>query len=195
MKLIVGLGNPGKKYEATRHNVGFLLIDELIRSWGARGPAFKFESEVFECEVDGEKVILQKPQTFMNLSGQAVQPLMQFYKLIVSDLIVIHDDLDLPPIEFRLKRGGGTGGHNGLKSIEECLGGKNAYERVRIGIGKNPQIETANYVLGKIPTTEMDQFQNQFQDLESAIRLMLQGKIQEAMNRYHRKKEDQKNGI
>jgi PTH1 family peptidyl-tRNA hydrolase len=195
MKLIVGLGNPGKQYENTRHNVGFILIDEIVRSWGAQGPFFKFESEVYECEVDGQKVLLQKPQTFMNLSGKAVQPLMDFYKLSVSDLIVIHDDLDLPPIEFRLKRGGGTGGHNGLKSIEECLGGKNSYERVRIGIGKNPQIEAASYVLGKIPTSEMNQLQEKFKDIESAIRLMLRGKIQEAMNCYHRKKEDQKNGI
>src|SRR4051794_16113943 len=136
MKIVVGLGNPGPKYETTRHNVGFLAVDRLIDEWKATGPASKHQGEVYQADVRGEKVLLVKPETFMNLSGRCVAPLMVFFKCKPSDLIVIHDDLDLIPFALRIKTGGGTGGHNGLKSLDESLGaGQNGYHRIRIGIG------------------------------------------------------------
>src|SRR3989338_9628850 len=122
MKIVAGLGNPGPRYETTRHNVGFLAADRLIDRWNAKGPAAKHEAEIFEAGVGGEKVLIVKPQTFMNLSGRSLAPLVRFYKCDPTDLLVIYDDLDLEPLALRLRTGGGTGGHNGLRSIHEHLG-------------------------------------------------------------------------
>lgn len=194
MKLVVGLGNPGVKYETTRHNIGFLCVDYLVEEWKATGPDTKNQSEVYKCTVGGEQVLLLKPQTFMNLSGRAVAPFYQFYKCKPDDVIVIHDELDIPPLEIKFKTGGGNGGHNGLKSIDECLGaGQLNYHRVRLGIGHprntvHPAMDVADYVLGKIPDPEWNQLADLFKKARGGIELIFQGKMLEAMNKFHGKK-------
>jgi PTH1 family peptidyl-tRNA hydrolase len=190
MKIIVGLGNPGPKYETTRHNIGFLCVDYLVDQWRAQGPVIKHQAEIYQTTVEGEQVILMKPQTFMNLSGRSVGPLYQFYKCEPKDVIVIHDELDIDPLEIRFKTGGSPGGHNGLKSMDECLGSLNTgYNRVRLGIGHprnfNLKMDVADYVLGKIPESDWEELEPLFQKAEGGIRLILKGKINEAMNKFH----------
>ena len=150
MKLIVGLGNPGKEYEYTRHNMGFLVIDNYLckkkieASWQK-----KFNSLYMISYINGEKVIFLKPQTYMNLSGEAVREVVNFFKIDINDILIISDDLDLSIGNFKLKLRGSSGGHNGLKSISECLG-TNDYKRLKIGIAKDKSVDIKDYVLGKI---------------------------------------------
>jgi len=154
--LVVGLGNPGAEYARTRHNVGFMAVDEL-----AGGDA-KWKSEknaqTAAVNIDGQRVIFVKPQTFMNLSGNAVLALMTFYKIPLENLIVIHDDMDLPVGKMREKVGGGSAGHNGIRSIDATVG--NEYRRIRIGIGHPRDLELpiapADWVLGKFTDEQMD---------------------------------------
>ena len=153
--LIVGLGNPGDKYSATRHNVGFVAVDFLA----GENVTWKKEKDALTTSVDvnGRKVIFAKPQTFMNNSGVPVQSLMQFYKIPIENLVVIHDDMDLPVGSIREKTGGGSAGHNGIKSIDKFVG--NEYHRIRIGIGHprdvELQMDPADWVLGKFASSEM----------------------------------------
>ena len=196
MKLIVGLGNPGPKYETTRHNIGFLCVDYLIDAFKAQGPAIKNQAEVYTATIEGEPVLFIKPQTFMNLSGRSVSPFFQFYKCTPNDVIVIHDELDIEPLEIRFKTGGSYGGHNGLKSIDECLGNLNTtYHRIRLGIGHprnfNQRMDVADYVLAKIPNQEWKELEPLFQKAEAGIKLILTGKIKEAMNKFHAKPKPQ----
>jgi PTH1 family peptidyl-tRNA hydrolase len=190
MKIIVGLGNPGAQYEATRHNVGFLAVDWLVDVWKARGPDLREQGEVFSATVRSEKVLLVKPQTYMNQSGRTVGPLFKFYKCAPEDLIVIHDDLDLKPLTLRLKTGGGTGGHNGLKSIDAHVGAQaTGYHRARLGIGKpgplDPPMDTADYVLGQFRDDEWKGLEDLFSKTEKALYLVLDGKMSEAMNQFN----------
>ena len=134
MFLIVGLGNPGSKYEETRHNIGFKAVDEIVRRFSFSPWVEKFSGVISKGAIDGEKIILLKPQTFMNLSGQSVQLAAHFFKIDPKNIIVIHDELDLPPLKTRIKLGGGNGGHNGLKSIQQCMGTAD-FIRVRLGVG------------------------------------------------------------
>ncbi|MBE7201814.1 MAG: aminoacyl-tRNA hydrolase [Parafilimonas terrae] len=133
MRLIVGLGNPGPRYAANRHNIGFLAIDEIARVHRAAPFRRRFQGEAAEVTLGPERAILLKPQTFMNESGRAVAEAQRFYKIALSDVIVLHDELDLPPAKLRVKLGGGNAGHNGLRSITAQCG--NEYRRVRLGIG------------------------------------------------------------
>jgi PTH1 family peptidyl-tRNA hydrolase len=133
VKLVVGLGNPGPKYERTRHNIGFMAVDEITRLHGFRTPREKFGGLVCEGEIGGERVIALKPLTFMNNSGDSVAPAARFFKVEPVDVIVIHDELDLAEGKLRVKRGGGAAGHNGLRSIDAHFGAD--YWRVRLGIG------------------------------------------------------------
>jgi PTH1 family peptidyl-tRNA hydrolase len=133
MKLIVGLGNPGPRYEQTRHNIGFMAADAIIRRHGFRSPREKFHGLIAEGELGGERALVLKPMTFMNESGTSVAPAARFYKIEPRDVIVLHDELDLAPGKVRVKRGGGAAGHNGLRSIDAHLGPD--YWRVRLGIG------------------------------------------------------------
>ncbi|GJE40563.1 aminoacyl-tRNA hydrolase [Methylobacterium persicinum] len=133
MRLIVGLGNPGPRYAANRHNIGFLAIDEIARIHRAAPFRRRFQGEAAEVALGSERAILLKPQTFMNESGRAVAEAQRFYKIALSDVIVLHDELDLPPAKLRVKQGGGNAGHNGLRSITAQCG--NEYRRVRLGIG------------------------------------------------------------
>ena len=149
--LIVGLGNPGPEYAGTRHNAGFMVIDRLLAGF----PAGRFEerhtasSSVWAGKFRGRALLLQKPLTFMNLSGQCVQPLLAWHKIRPDQLVVVHDELDIPAGELRFKKGGGNAGHNGLKSITQLLGTPDFY-RLRIGIGRPPQKgDVINWVLGR----------------------------------------------
>jgi len=159
MKLIVGLGNPGKKYENTRHNVGFLVMDKiqnLIRQLADKSQNFKlekkFNAEIAKIQVGDKDAILAKPQTFMNLSGEAVQKLMQFYKIKPADIWVISDDLNLQLGQIRVRFGGSDGGHNGLKSIIEAIGEK--FWRIRVGIGSNLKFKSEKLKINNIIPAE-----------------------------------------
>ncbi len=133
MKLFVGLGNPGAKYEKTRHNIGFLAIDEIVRAHGLSPERSKFQALLSEGKIGTQKVFCLKPQTFMNLSGQSVGEAMRFFKLEPEDVVVFHDELDLAPGKLKVKKGGGHAGHNGLRSLHDHIGAD--FTRVRIGIG------------------------------------------------------------
>ena len=148
MLLIVGLGNPGKEYEKTRHNVGFMVIDEIVKRYGFSRTFSNFKGEYYKEKVNGEEVIFLKPLTYMNLSGESVSALMRYFKIPLENLVVIYDDLALPVGQIRLREAGSAGGHNGMKSIIKLLGTEN-FKRIRVGIGKDPNIDIINYVLGK----------------------------------------------
>lgn len=167
--LIVGLGNPGSEYAITRHNVGFMAVDALAGD----GASWKSEKNALTTrgEIDGKSVIFVKPQTFMNDSGRAVLPLMTFYKLPLENLIVIHDDMDLPNGKIRQKIGGSSAGHNGIKSIDAAVG--NGYRRIRIGIGHprdfdNP-MNPADWVLGKFSVDQLDEIKKAIDDIKTII--------------------------
>lgn len=191
MKLIVGLGNPGVRYETTRHNAGFLAVDRLIDRWNAQGPEKKSGGEVYTASVAGEKVLIIKPQTFMNLSGKCVGPIAGFYKLKPSDIIVLYDELDLKPFAIRIKTGGGTGGHNGLKSLDEHLGaGNQGYHRVRLGIGRPLKgvdpIDPGDYVLQQFSDSELERMDPFLDRVAEAVERMLKGDISGAMTEFNR---------
>ena len=153
MHLVIGLGNPGTQYCLNRHNVGFMAIDVLADCLEFPGFRSKFQSALTERVIRSQKVILCKPETFMNLSGQPAQKIVQFYKIPLERVIVIHDDLDLAPGEVRTKQGGGSGGHNGLKSLDQTLG--SGYWRIRIGIGHpGHKSLVSNYVLSNFTAQE-----------------------------------------
>jgi len=156
MKLIVGLGNPGRKYLKTRHNIGFILIDELAKKEKINfALKTKFKAEIVQTTINNESVILLKPNTFMNLSGEAVLAVMQFYNLNAEDVLVIYDDLDLVCGKIRIRQKGSSGGHKGLKSIISCINNEN-FHRLKIGIGRDEIIPVIDYVLGKF-TKEQQQ--------------------------------------
>ena len=153
MQLFVGLGNPGDKFARNRHNIGFMAIDAIARRYGFSSFRQKFSGLVAEGEIDGERVLLLKPQTFMNASGDSVVQVVKFYKLGLADVTVFYDEIDLVPGKVRIKRGGGSGGHNGIRSIDPQIG--NDYRRVRLGIG-HPGSKDAvlHYVLGNFSKAE-----------------------------------------
>lgn len=154
MKMIVGLGNPGKQYELTRHNVGFLCIDQLQDRYNL---TFKFESSfnamVATCNIAGEKCVFVKPQTFMNLSGEAVGKILKYYKMNLEDMLILYDDMDLPLGSLRLREKGSAGGHNGVKSIISHVGTQE-FKRIRVGISGHADIEAKDYVLGRFSKDE-----------------------------------------
>lgn len=153
--LIVGLGNPGREYKDNRHNLGFMLVDRLSVRLDARGVKVQSKAIVITTPYNGKKVILAKPQTYMNLSGQSVQGLLRFYKLPLENLLVAHDDLDLPFATLRLRPGGGPGGQNGVASIIHQLGTQD-FARLRIGIDRPPgRMDPAAYVLQDFPSSEL----------------------------------------
>lgn len=155
MKLFIGLGNPGSRFEKTRHNAGFLAIDALSEKWNITlKDDKKFKAQIGARYVESEKVILLKPLTYMNLSGEAVRGVMDFYQIDIEDIIVIYDDLDLPPGKIRARLKGSAGGHNGIKSMIAHTKTEQ-FKRIRIGIGRHPQIPTVDYVLGKFTEDEL----------------------------------------
>lgn len=182
MKIIAGLGNPGPKYAANRHNIGFMAVDALYRKH-AFGPwSRKFKAEISEGEIAGEKVLLMKPQTFMNLSGEAVGEAMRFYKLSPADIIAIHDELDLPAGKARLKTGGGHGGHNGLKSLDAHCG--RDYKRLRLGIGHPGAKELVhNHVLGDFSKADQAWLDPLLDDIALNAELLFEGDGSKFMNK------------
>ncbi len=185
MHLLVGLGNIGKEYELTRHNFGFLLLDQIMEDYGFSHQAKKFKSEFFIGEIDGKKVIAIKPQTFMNRSGISVLEAANFFKIEAKNILVFHDDLDLVLGKVKVKTGGGNAGHNGLKSIDE-LAGKN-YMRLRLGIGRpeNKEFETADYVLGKFNRIEIEQVKTINQKISDSIGELLEGRVDLFLNKFY----------
>ncbi len=153
-KLIIGLGNPGPKYQWTRHNAGFMVLDHLARIMGVAVAKKSFSGFFGDGEWCGERLLLLKPQTFMNLSGRSAAEALRFHKLTLSDLVVIHDDIDIPFGRVKIKEGGGHGGHNGLRSLMQELGG-GGFVRVRVGVGRPAHGDAADYVLANFSPAEM----------------------------------------
>ena len=188
MKLLVGLGNPGPDYARSRHNVGFLVADEVARGVGARFTLRKFAAEIAEAESRGERVWIVKPQTYMNHSGESVGPALRYWKLSLQDLVVVHDDLELEPLRVQVKIGGGHGGHNGVRSLNAHLGSPD-YARVRVGVGRPPPaVDPADWVLGRFGKGEEA-------ELEAVVRLAgeaawiaaVDGAVK-AMNQFNRRR-------
>lgn len=184
MKFIVGLGNPGKKYKKTRHNVGFEAVEELASLWQLSWKKSKWKSEIAETMAGGEKVILVKPVTYMNLSGEAVGPMLDFYKASPEDVLVVYDDLDLAPGTVRLRKKGGHGGHNGIRSLIEHLGTKE-FKRLRIGIGKPEKASVIDYVLGVFPPEERKQMDEAVKKAAASAEAWSSKSFDEVMNEFN----------
>ena len=190
MLLIAGLGNPGPRYQATRHNVGFRLIDELARQCGVPASAFKdrFQGEVASARLGGTDLVLLRPQTFMNESGKSVQAACTFYKVRPAELIVAHDDLDVPFSEVRLKQGGGDGGQRGIRSVTAALGPD--YLRIRLGIGRPPpdfRGDVADFVLQAFASAELATVDQMVTRAAEAVSLVTTLGLEKAMNRINQR--------
>ena len=187
MKLIVGLGNPGKEYENTRHNVGFSFIDSYLSYKNITGKwTKKFDGEYLETSIGKEKVLFLKPLTFMNLSGNSVRKIMDYFKIEVEDILIVSDDLDLNVGNFKLKLNGSCGGHNGLRSIESSIGTSN-YKRLKIGISKNIESDTKDYVLGNFSKEEKETLNSLYDSLHSVIDDYFVLDFGDLMSKYNRK--------
>ncbi len=188
MKIVVGLGNPGDRYRDTRHNVGFQVVDELARRWRSETWRRRYEAEVAEHRADGP-VLLVKPQTFMNLSGVSVREAAKFYKAQPAEIIVIHDDLDLPPGRMRIRERGGAGGHRGIESIIAQLGTAE-FVRIKFGIGRPPAgWESADYVLGRFSQEEQPLIKEMIITAADAVEMLLKEGTAPAMNQFNRQGE------
>lgn len=182
MKLVVGLGNPGRKYAGTRHNVGFDVVALLARRCGAPAPRSSFQAEVTEAALHGERVLLAAPQTYMNLSGRSVRQIVDFYKLPLDQLLVVCDDLNLPPGRLRLRASGSAGGQKGLQNMIEHLGTED-FPRLRLGIGRPPpQIDSVDYVLMRVPAEERELMAAAIQQAADAAELWVRVGTSAAMN-------------
>lgn len=187
MKLVVGLGNPGKVYENTRHNIGFLIIDKYLKykkcefAWTK-----KFNGVYCQCKLFNENIIFLKPQSFMNLSGEVVKKFVDYFKIDINDILIISDDLDLNIGNFKLKNRGSSGGHNGLKDIEHNLQ-TSEYKRLKIGISNNKNIETKDYVLGKFSTEEKNKLEELFSVIEKVLDDYFKLPFDQLMNKYNQK--------
>src|SRR5690625_602418 len=185
MKCIVGLGNPGRKYKKTRHNIGFLVIDELLHRNRWKLNKTKFNGDYALEHYQGEKVILLKPQTFMNLSGEAIRPLVDYYNIDIKDILVIYDDLDLPTGKIRLRQKGGHGGHNGIRSTIDQLGTKE-FKRLRIGVGRPVgHTPVVNHVLGPFTKSERDEADLSIQKSADACEAWLKKPFVDVMNEFN----------
>ena len=184
MKLIVGLGNPGKDYKNTRHNVGFLVLDNYLNTSDWKD---KFNALYHEERINGEKVIFVKPLTFMNLSGDAVIKFVNYYDVGIDDILVIHDDLDLPFSTYKLKKNSSAGGHNGIKSIINRLGSQE-FARLKVGVSHDRSMDTKDYVLGNFSKMETEKFSNMQNDFNNIIESFIKDGIEKTMNVYNTKK-------
>ncbi|GFE56383.1 aminoacyl-tRNA hydrolase [Geobacter sp. AOG1] len=180
-KLIVGLGNPGPKYQGTRHNAGFMVLDCLAREAGIQITRKAFGGFYGEGSFQGERLLLLKPQTFMNLSGRSVSAALRFHKLAPSDLVVIHDDLDIPFGRVKLKDGGGHGGHNGLRSLMQELGG-GQFVRVRIGVGRPVHGDAADYVLTNFSHEEQNGLDRLLDGVVSLLAMLMREGLPKTMS-------------
>lgn len=183
--LIVGLGNPGKRYEGTRHNAGFAALDAAAAVWGIRVARAKFSALTGMGEIGGHRVLLLKPQTFMNDSGAAVGAAAAFYKVPPERVVVIFDDVSLTPGRLRVRAAGSAGGHNGIKSIIAAIG--QDFPRVKIGVGEKPRPEydLADWVLGKPAETDRKAIAARTDDVRGAVEMILDGRLEAAMSKYN----------
>ena len=188
MYLIAGLGNPGRKYERTKHNVGFDVIDYVTDRHRIPFSGIQFQAECGKGIIAGQKVMLAEPLTYMNLSGEAVAALVNYYKLDPEEeLIVIYDDISLDPGQIRVRKKGRAGGHNGMKNIIACLG-TDKFKRIRVGIGAKPdRWDLADYVLAPFTPENREKIEDAIKDAADALELILSGDMDEAMNRYNHK--------
>ncbi len=187
--LIVGLGNPGRDYRLTRHNIGFMAIDALAASLGCKLTKVQFKAIVGSAQLGNRKIILAKPQTFMNLSGQAVSSLMHFYRIPVDHLMVMNDDLDLPLGTIRIRPSGGSAGQKGMESIIERLGTQE-FARLRLGIGRPPgQMDAKDYVLQSFSNPESEMLKAVLDRAVDAIKTYIDGGLDAAMNKFNGKLE------
>lgn len=183
--IIVGLGNPGKDYEITRHNTGFMALDLISDKIGVHIDRLKFKALTACGEIGGHRVLLMKPQTFMNLSGEAVFSAMDFYKIPLEKVIVIFDDTTLDVGKMRIRKKGSAGGHNGIKSIISCCGGDN-FPRIKIGIGKKPDgWDLADWVLGKYSDEDLKTLSTMYENSFEAAKLIMDGKAEDAMGKFN----------
>lgn len=184
--LIVGLGNPGLQYEKTRHNAGFMVIDALAEKYGVDFPKRKYDALIGECKIGDNRIMLVKPQTFMNLSGKAVTAICSFYKIPYDKVIVMFDDVSLDVGKIRVRRKGSDGGHNGIKDIIQ-LSGTSDIPRIKIGVGKKPNAEydLKDWVLGKFSKEDLDNFQKATEIGVKAAEEIVKRGIDSAMNRYN----------
>lgn len=184
MRLVVGLGNPGREYAQTRHNLGFRVCDRLAATLGTPLAREKFDSLVAEAAIAGDKVMLLEPQTFMNLSGQAVAAAVRFYRLDLAALLVVCDDFNLALGQLRFRRGGSDGGHNGLASVIECLDTE-AFARLRLGVGPLDDRDPVTFCLGRFEPAELARADTMVQAAAEAVVTWLESGIDEAMNRFN----------
>ena len=185
MYLIVGLGNPENEYAKTRHNMGFNVINKIAQKYKINITNKKYDGLFWMGELEGEKVILLKPQTYMNESGESVVKFKNFYKIPTENCLVIYDDIDLEKANIRIRKKGSPGSHNGMKSVTECLGDKN-FPRVRVGIGKPENKEDLiNYVIGKISKEEQDLLEEGVEKAKEAVIEIIKNGIDLAMNKYN----------
>ncbi len=184
--IIAGLGNPGFAYENTRHNVGFLAVDHLAEQNHAVFDRTKFQSKCADTVLDGQRVLLMKPETYMNLSGNSIAPAADFYEIDPDHILVLYDDITLAPGKIRVRGKGSAGGHNGMKSIIAMLG-TDEFPRIRIGIGEkpHPQMDLADWVLSKISDSDMERISPAIDRATQAASLVLSGDISAAMNQFN----------
>ncbi len=196
MKIVVGIGNPGRRYAGTRHNVGYLVIEKLAEKLGAGTAREQFDALVQAAFFDDEKVLLVRPLTYVNLSGRAVRQAVDWFRCPLEDIVVVCDDMNLPSARIRVRRSGASGGHNGLQSIIDCLG-TSGFPRIRIGIGiPGPLIDGADYVLGKFADDEKAVIREACETAAQAVLTWMRRGIDDCMNTYNPRPEpgDEKNG-
>ena len=191
MYIIVGLGNPGKKYENTRHNMGFLAIDRMAEEYGISVDKIKFKALVGEGRIAGQRVVLVKPQTYMNLSGESVQEIMHFYKEDIENLIVIYDDLDIAAGKIRVRKKGSAGTHNGMRNIVQMLS-DDGFPRIRVGIGSEKKGDLIDFVIGGVSKSEMELLREGVTQASKAAVAIVEKGIEKAMNEYNIKEKKPK---
>lgn len=192
MKVVVGLGNPGREYDKTRHNIGFVVIDELCRRHGEPRPKLKFDAEIAETTIAGEKCLLVKPQTYMNASGRCVRQVIDFYQAPLADLLIVSDDMNLEVGKLRLRPGGSAGGQKGLGDIMKHLGTEN-FARLRIGIGRPPgRMVATDYVLGRFRPEEKSEMEHAAVTAADGVETWVGSGLQAAMNEVNAPAPDEK---
>ena len=184
MKLIVGLGNPGREYNKTRHNIGFMCIDKIAEYFNVSFNSNKFTGSYTQFNHNGEKIILLKPEKYMNLSGEVIRDFVNFFKIDIEDVLIICDDLDTKVGNFRLRYKGSSGGHNGLKNIELHLS-TNEYKRLKIGISNDKTIDTKNYVIGKMPKETKKKLEEVIESVQPIIENFSKLSFNDLMNKYN----------
>lgn len=185
MYIIIGLGNPGKKYEHTRHNAGFDAIDKLAEKYNIKMDKLKHKALIGEGRIGTEKVVLVKPQTYMNLSGESIVSICQFYKTEFDKVIVMYDDIDLDVGKLRIRKKGSAGSHNGMKSIIKCIGTQE-FPRIRIGVSKPPEgWDLADFVLSRFPKEQQGDLEESFERAVLTVEEIIDSGIESAMNKYN----------